>query len=1098
MTDVSTWLADLGLAKYAPAFVAHEVDLDALLQLSEADLETLGLPLGPRRKVMAALAARARQAPPPAAPAPRGEAERRQLTVLFVDLVGSTELSASLDPEEMRGVLRAYQDAVAGEIARVGGHLAKLMGDGVLAYFGWPRAHEDEAERAVRAGLALVAAVGRLADPSGTPLSCRVGIATGAVIVGDLIGEGSSQEAAVVGETPNLAARLMAAAGAGEVVIAAATRRLLGSGVVLEELGDLALKGLARPQPAFRVREILAVESRFAARADPTLVPLVGREEELALLQRAWRQARDGDGQAVLILGEAGIGKSRLLRALRDAIDEEEAPTIHCQCSPFHADTPLWPVQQQLTAAAAIEAGDSAATRCAKLQSILTPAVGDLPAAALVLAPLVGVPSDEAALGDVPAAELRGRMLRALGDQLQGRARVAPILMVLEDAHWIDPTTLELLQRIVATMDDQRMLLVVTARPERAPAMNAAPHITRLALSRLGRAAADALIGEVAAARALPEPTRREILARSDGVPLFIEELTKAVLETAPAGQQAVVPATLQESLIARLDRAPGMKAVAQIAACIGRDFDHRLLEVVSDLPPAELATGLRGLIEAELVFDRGVPPDAVYTFKHALVRDTAYQTLLKERRQNVHERIALALEVSGSAADETPELLARHWAAAGEVVRAADHWLAAGKLAARRSANLEAVEHLSQGLELLRQNPTVEDASGRRLSLLIAQGPALMATRGWGAQEAEDAYTEAATLAAATGRSADLFPALWGRWLGAHGGGRADASRSVLAQLFELARETNDTQLVLQAHHAGTSNMLTDGDLHAIRDHAEAVLLLYRPGLHRQQALVYGGHDPAVCVRCISAIGQLMEGRIARAEETSLDGLGFAETVEHLPSLAHAQTYRAEMCHINGNAQETEQRARAVLEIAVPRGMAHYVAWATIALGWCLARRGEHAAALAHMDEGMAALHASKNLYHLPHRLTQRAEILAACGRMREAAEAFEEAVQSIGQTGERWYESEVLRKQAALLESLSPSEAPRVAALLERALEVADRQGARLWKLRTATDLARHWARHDHGRKAAQFLAPICAGFADEPGAADLQRAKAVLAAL
>ena len=392
--------------------------------------------------------------------------------------------------------------------------------------------------------------------------------------------------------------------------------------------------------------DILAVESRFAARADPTVVPLIGREEELAMLQRAWRQAQDGDGQAVLLVGEAGIGKSRLLRALRDTVGNGQVPTFLYQCSPFHADTPLWPVQQQLILTAGIEMPDGTAVRRDKLRAVLARAVEDASAATLLLAPLVGLPVDERELVDMPPAVRRGRMLQALVDQLLGAARHSPVLVLVEDAHWIDPTTLSLLQRIVAATAEARVLLVVTTRPEGVPAMDAASHLTRLALARLGRVPARALIGEVVAARALPEATRLEILARSDGVPLFIEELTKAVLETAPAGQQAVVPATLQDSLIARLDRVPGMKPVAQLAACLGREFDHRLLEAVSDLPPAELALGLRGLIEAELVFQRGTPPDAVYSFKHALVRDIAYQSLLKPRRQHVHERIAHALSV--------------------------------------------------------------------------------------------------------------------------------------------------------------------------------------------------------------------------------------------------------------------------------------------------------------------------------------------------------------------------------------------------------------------------------------------------------------------
>lgn len=636
MREVADWLAGMGLEKYVEAFAAHEIDFDALRELTEEDLREIGMPVGPRRKVLAtlekmraagdqvdstlpAVAAPAQDPIPAVTASPSvavplnapNEAERRQLTVMFIDLVGSTALASALDPEDMREVLRAYQNAVTQEIARVEGHVAKFMGDGVLAYFGWPRAHEDEAERAVRAGLAAVRVVGSLDSPRGGSLACRVGIATGLVMVGELIGEGSAREETVVGETPNLAARLQEVAPPGGVVIAPVTRQLVGSRFVVEHLGARSLKGFAQPENVFRVVEEQTAESRFAAHSEQTLAPMVGREAELALLQRAWRLTASGEGQAILVVGEPGIGKSRLVSTLREVVADAGPTTLIVQCSPFHVDSPLWPFLQQFAFAAGFVAGEHADARRSKLVALLQRTEGDSERNCALLGPLLGLSIEADPFADLTPTERRNRTLEALSTHLLGLTRSAPALMLVEDAHWLDPTSFALLQRMVSAIGEARVLLLVTSRPEGEPMLAAAPNLSRLSLGRLARSEAIALYAGIVAARALPDEICREILAHSDGVPLFIEEVTKAVLETAPISGKTPVPATLRDSLIARLDRTPTMKAVAQIAACIGREFDHRLLEAVADLQPTELASGLDALVKAELVFGRGVPPDA-------------------------------------------------------------------------------------------------------------------------------------------------------------------------------------------------------------------------------------------------------------------------------------------------------------------------------------------------------------------------------------------------------------------------------------------------------------------------------------------------------
>ena len=669
--DIGDWLRGLGLERYAGAFRDGDIGVDVLPDLSDADLKELGVSLGDRRRLLKA--ARSLHGHEPVAMVVTAP-ERRQLTVMFVDLVGSTALGARLDPEEMRDVLLAYQNAVAGEVARFEGQVAKLMGDGVLCYFGWPRAHEDEAERAVRAGLAAVAATGRLRTPSGEPLAARAGIATGLAVVGDLVGSGPAREEAVVGTVANLAARLQALAAPGRVVVAGTTRRLLGRLFELDDLGRHRVKGIEDPIAAFAVRGERPVASRFEGREDG-LRRMVGRDKELARLLRQWHLARSGEGRAVLVVGEPGIGKSRLVQALKDAVAGEPHVGLLYQCSPFDAGSPLWPVTQQLAFAAGSAPHDDAATRRDRLAALLRESVDAVDEPLALLAPLLGLALDRDPLAGLDPQERRALALKALVGQLLGlAARRGPALAVFEDVHWIDPTSLELVQRILDAIASARVLLVLTTRPEGEPALRGAPHLGRLSLGRLGRAAADELVGELAATRALDKGLRREILARTDGVPLFVEELTKAMLEATPAGPgAAIVPATLQDSLLARLGRSPAMRAVAHTAACFGREFDHDLLAAVAGLPEDELDAGLAELVRRELLSRRGIPPNASYSFRHALVRDAAHQSLPRSRRRELHARIAVALETRRQdEAAARPELIAHHWAVGGVPDRAA------------------------------------------------------------------------------------------------------------------------------------------------------------------------------------------------------------------------------------------------------------------------------------------------------------------------------------------------------------------------------------------------------------------------------------------
>jgi class 3 adenylate cyclase len=766
--DTAAWLRGLGLPQYEEAFRANAIDADVLPTLTADDLKDIGVAaIGDRRRLLNAIAAlrdgqqdavAAAETPSPAA-ADAGRApgaERRQLTVLFCDLVGSTELARRLDPEELGGIMRAYQNAVAGEVTRFEGHIAKYMGDGVLAYFGWPRAHEDEAERAVRAGLAIQDAIGRLAAPE--PLAVRVGIATGLVMVGDLIGEGAAREEAVVGETPNLAARLQALAGPGTIVVADATRRLLGGLFELENLGAQHLKGFAGPVRAFRVLGQSAAESRFEARHGAAPLPLVGREQELALLLDRWAQARAGEGQVVLLAGEAGIGKSRLMLALRERLRQEPRTSLRYFCSPYHTNSALHPVIAQLERAAGFSRNDDGAAKAAKLEALFRQAAVRIPDTLPLAADLLSLPlPEEMARPEFAPQERKARTFAALLTQLEALAAERPLLMILEDAHWSDPTTLELFDQVVERIQRLPALLVVSFRLEFTPAWASHAHATPLSLNRLGERQVAAIVERVTCGRALPDEVFEQILAKTDGVPLFVEELTKAMLETGLLREEVgryvldrpspplAIPDTLHSSLLARLDRGAPIKEVAQTGAVIGRQFGHELVAAVAALERATLDDALRQLVAAGLVFRRGQPPDTVYVFKHALVQDAAYASLLKSRRQQLHARVAQVLEEGFPAAvTSEPEIVAHHLTEAGLSDRAVAFWLAAGRQAAERSANKESIAHLRRGLELLQRLAPTPSRKEIELDLLLALGPALFALRGYAAPEAGEVYRQA------------------------------------------------------------------------------------------------------------------------------------------------------------------------------------------------------------------------------------------------------------------------------------------------------------------------------------------------------------------
>jgi class 3 adenylate cyclase len=955
--EISDWLEKLGMSEYADRFAENKIDVSVLHHLTDQDLKDIGVALGHRRKLLAAIAEFAGAAPAvskpvlAAEPKTRDSAERRQVTVLFSDLVGSTALSARMDPEDLREVISGYQKCVAGTVTRFGGFVAKYMGDGVLVYFGYPQAHEDDAERAVRAGLELVSAVTALKTHAA--LQTRVGIATGLVVVGDLIGSGAAQEQAVVGETPNLAARLQGIAEPNAVVIAESTRKLLGKLFDLQDLGAHDLKGIGGPVKAWAVLRPALVESRFEAMHASGLTELVGREEELEILLRRWSKAKTGEGQVVLLSGEAGIGKSRLTAALMESLEGEPHTRLRYFCSPQHTDSALYPVIGQMERAAGLAHGDTAQVKLHKLDALLTLTSTSKQDAAL-FAEMLSLPND----GRYPALNMdpqqrRQKTLEALTAQLAALSHQKPVLMIFEDAHWADPTSVEAFSRAVERLRTLGVLLIVTYRPEFEPPWIGRPHVTALILNRLGEGQIAAIIDSLTGNELLSPSVRQDIIERTDGIPLFVEEITKAVLETASESdaRQTVasvpspafaVPASLHASLMARLDRLGDAKEVAQIAAAIGREFSHALLSAVASKPQPELASALDRLIAAGLLFRQGVPPHASYLFKHALVQDAAYGTLLRERRRALHARIADTLERRFTEIIETqPELVARHCTEAGHIEKAALLWGKAGQRSLERSAVVEAVGQLRKGLALVANLPDGVTRVQHELDLQISLGKAMIATKGYHAPETGEAFNRAHRLCEQLDKPPQLVSVLYGQWVHVCAAGDLALARSRAEELLTLGMERNDAVWTVMGCRISGATCCWLGELVAARDYLERGLLLYDPA-HRSTYAELTVDDPHVILLTYLAWTLLCLGYLEQARAKREAALAEARRLSRAFTLAHTLSWFTHAEAILVGPSGALVHADEMVSITERQGIDYYLTYAMAFQGWCLTMLGQ------------------------------------------------------------------------------------------------------------------------------------------------------------
>jgi len=907
------------------------------------------------------------------------EAERRQLTVLFCDLVDSTALASQLDPEELREVVRAYQETCAKVIARFEGHIAQYLGDGLLVYFGYPQAHEDDAQRAVRAGLGMVEALSqlniRLKQDRDVELAVRLGIHTGLVVVGE-VGGGTRQEQLALGETPNLAARLQGIAAPNTLVISAGTVPLLGGFFTYRSLGTSLLKGLAQPIEVYQVLHESMARSRLEAAGRTGLTPLVGREQDVALLRARWAQVKDGLGQVVLLSGEAGIGKSRLVQVLTEQVaTEPQAWLTPCQCSPYHQNTALYPLIDLLERVVLrFDREESPQQKLSKLEGHLVQYGFPLAEAVPLHAALLSIPltADYTPLTMSPEQQ-KQKTLQALLTTLLRIAAQQPVLFVMEDLHWVDPSTLEFLSLLVDQGPTTRILALLTFRPDFSPPWTGRAHLTQVTLPRLPRRQAAEMAGRVAHSKMLPEEVVEQVVAKTDGVPLFVEELTKMVLEsgllqereeryelTGPLPPLAI-PATLQDSLMGRLDRLATVKALAQLGATLGREFAYDLLQAVAPWDEGSLRRGLHQLVEAEFLYQRGVPPQATFFFKHALIQDAAYQSLLRSTRQQYHQRIAQVLvERFSELAETQPELVAHHYTEAGVAVQAILYWQRAGERATERSAYAEAVSHLTTASDLLTTLPETRERSRQELVVQMTLGPALSATKGHAAPEVEQLYLRARALCERVGEPPQLFHVLWGLWYVYNYRGELQTARALGEQLLSLAQRLHDPDLLLEAHHALWASLFFVGELIAARSHLEQGLRLYEPQRHHAHAALYSGHDPGACCHWVAAAALWLLGYPDQAVASSQAALALAQQLAHPLSLALALFWAAMLHHMRREAPLTQAHAKAVLTIATDQEFPQQLAQATPLQGWALAESGQWEEGITQIHQGLAAYRAT------------------------------------------------------------------------------------------------------------------------------------------
>ncbi len=1131
--DIRQWLQMLKLEEYADAFEHHALSLELLTDLNDGDLKALGVTaIGHRKMLLRAIHALSNSTVPTAGnllqtvtpssgkssvqqnitqPIDSSHAERRQLTVMFCDLVGSTALSQLLDPEDLRHVMHGYLDAVVVAVNRYQGFVAQIQGDGVLAYFGWPQAYEDQAERAIRAGLEAITAVQVVCyDKKGHTLQARVGIATGQVVVGDLFGNAVANSHAVTGETPNLAARLQAIAKPGQIIISAQTRLLIGTAFELIDLGQCELKGFSSTIPIWCIKGEAVVENRFETFHTNALTHLVGREAELDLLRACWETAKQGEEQFMLLSGEAGIGKSRIVRALCSEIHGTRHFHLDFQCSPYHTNSAYYPILDQLRRWAGFTAGDSNETKLDKLETLLAPIVDDLQPIVPLFAALLSIPgSMRYGPLELTPQQIRDQSLAALIKLFLELGRRCPILLTIEDAHWIDPSSESLLTEIIAKTHDAPVFILVIHRPEYDPPWAEHSHQTSIQLGHLRRREGAEIANNIAGSE-LPPAMVEQIITRADGVPLFVEELTKTILEAhnlrgahdnnedADALPDHAIPSTLRDSLAARLDRLGEGKQLAQIAACIGRRFDLKLLLAVSALGPQQLDKALTILTNAEFIYRHGSKTDVSFSFKHALLQDAALQSLLRTSRYQIHLQIASTLKKQSEGGIEIrPELLAHHYTEAQQTFRALQYWCSAAERAIARSENIEAINYAGTGIAALHIVNEQHDCKQLELRLQTVNGAALRATKGYAAPEVKHAYSRARELSFSLGDVTRKFPVLWSLVL--HHVVRADltGAQEIANELFILAEQSRDPEHLIEAQIAVGIVQFQLGNVTDALQHFDACTKLYDPRTQHHHVFTYG-QNPGVFSLSYSAWALWFLGYPDQALVRIEQAISAARHSAHPYSIVFALTFAARIRHCRGELYELKLLTDEIISTATQHGFAYYLSQGTLERGWIALQEGNTDNGIAKMRAALEGLKATGTELGLPGFMVQLADAYINAGRNQDAQTIITKAGNLVNGRGTRFWDAEISRLKGEVLMVLSHEKSREAERYFRASLDIARAQDGRSFQLRAANSIYPLLMRSGRLTEARDILGQALEHFTEGHTCSDHETAQANIAQL
>ncbi len=1108
MQQMADWLKKLGMSEYAKPFAENRIDFSVLPDLTDQDLEKLGVLLGDRRKMLRAIANldNTPAAPPrAAASAPSltvsplqegaGAGERRYLTVMFCDLVDSTGITARLDAEEWRDLVGGYLDAASAAVAEMGGHVAKKLGDGLLALFGYPVAQENDSERAARAALSIQRALAELNRKNvgtGKPaLTARIGIETGPVVV-DAAGE-------IFGDAPNIAARVQALAEPGAVLVTARVQRQVAGLFVAEERGTHTLKGVPEPTILFRLVRASGGGRRSGQRQ---LTPLVGRDDEMAILMRRWERARQGDGQLVMIVGEPGLGKSRLIEEFHARLRETPHTWVEWSCSQLLQNTPLHPIAEW----GRVRFGGAdvpAERRLADLESSLAQVKLGPAENASLLAPLLDIPLPPERTPALAPEELRRRQLAALTNWVMAGAKVQPVVLAFEDLHWADPTTLDVLRGIAERGALAPLFIVATTRPEFRPPWSMRSHHGTISLAPLDRAQVRDMVAELSARHALPRDVVEDVAARTGGVPLFVEEVTRLLLERGEQGGIQAIPPTLQQSLMARLDRLGPSREVAQVASVIGRGFSYGLLRALAGMEDAPLQAALEKLADADIVLVQGLPPESDYRFKHALIQDAAYENLLKSRRQVLHRRVAEILRDSfGATAAAEPEALAHHFTQASMTDAAIEWWGKAGDQALRRSAFQEAISHLGKAIEMA--DSADENAAraatvsaGQRFKLQTNYGLAVAWSRGFAAAETTAAFTRAQELSARADYSDEQFTALYGQWVNSFIRGDLGLARQT-AETFlrEAERGARMPEKMAALRYLGLT-LLSQGHFAEARTHLEEVLRTYDPDRDREAKFRFGTDSLAsATIYLAQTYWQL--GDIKRARELSEEAVARAVDSAHGPTLGNIWLFTAAFESNCGDADATRHAAEALAELSRELGLALYLAYAAVFSSWACARLGDKEAGVKELRQALAALTGQGVKAVVPLFQGLLAELEADGQAAEEALRRIDQALVLASETGEHQSDAFLHRIRGEILSKRDPANTASAEEAFLTAIAVAQQQKAKSFELRAALALAKLCQSSNRAADAHAVLASALEGFSPIPESPEIEEAQTFLAAL